>query len=234
MSRLANGRSAEEKLKRRQTGCRNRYQQALTSDQPAKLWIRRRLQKREEAAHRNRSARFWLARATALLSRRVQLQMTGAQVFAGYCATRADDQYARRRVHPAQPPCRTTRFEDAGKRASLSAARAGRATSAPPQFGHLPFSVPSAQEAQKVHSNEQMRASSPEGSRSRSQHSQFGRISSMSARLVRSGIYAMAVAAIDPAKPATERSWRDPMRTAPFDSVGVSRITPPRPSPPPR
>ena len=63
--------------------------------------------------------------------------------------------------------------------ASLPAWRDGRCTSTPPQLGHFPFSVPSAQAAQKVHSKEQIRASVPDGSRSVSQHSQLGRISSM-------------------------------------------------------
>jgi hypothetical protein len=79
----------------------------------------------------------------------------------------------------SQPLGFTMRLAEAGDFTSISAARGGRATSGPPQFGHLPFSVCSAQSAQKVHSNEQIRASLPDGSRSLSQHSQLGRISSM-------------------------------------------------------
>ena len=79
----------------------------------------------------------------------------------------------------AQPRAVTIRFVDAGKRASLSFVRAGRGTSAPLQLGHLPLSVPSAHEAQNVHPKEQMRASVADGSRSASQHSQLGRMSSM-------------------------------------------------------
>jgi hypothetical protein len=51
----------------------------------------------------------------------------------------------------------------------------------PPQLGHRPANRFSAQSAQKVHSNVQMRASSLSGGSSRSQHSQFGRNSSMTA-----------------------------------------------------
>jgi len=43
---------------------------------------------------------------------------------------------------------------------------------------HLRAKTVSAQERQNVHSNEQMKASLESGDRSRSQHSQFGRISS--------------------------------------------------------
>ena len=61
----------------------------------------------------------------------------------------------------------------------LSAGRSGRRTSSPPQFGQRPRSTPSAQSTQNVHSKEQMRAARLSGGRSRSQHSQFGRSSSM-------------------------------------------------------
>src|SRR5262245_23062741 len=64
-------------------------------------------------------------------------------------------------VHPSDF---TTRLVEAGNFASLSFARGGRTNSAPPQLGHLPLRVPSAQAEQKVHSNEQMRASVPDGS----------------------------------------------------------------------
>jgi hypothetical protein len=46
-------------------------------------------------------------------------------------------------------------------------------------LGQTPFSAFSSQETQKVHSKEQMRASGESAGRSRSQHSQFGRSSSM-------------------------------------------------------
>jgi hypothetical protein len=61
---------------------------------------------------------------------------------------------------------------------SLAVGRLGRASSSPPQLGHLPAGRASAQVAQKVHSNEQIRARSDSGGRSRSQHSQLGRSSS--------------------------------------------------------
>ena len=86
-------------------------------------------------------------------------------------------------VQVASQPCGfTLRACEAGNLARRDAEREGRTNSAPPQFGHLPFSVSSAQAAQKVHSKEQIRASAPEGSRSLSQHSQLGRISSMAGR----------------------------------------------------
>ena len=69
---------------------------------------------------------------------------------------------------------------DAGKRSSAAAGRIGRRTSSPPQLGQTPPKVPSAQAAQKVHSNVQMRAEALSGGRSASQHSQFGRKASIS------------------------------------------------------
>jgi hypothetical protein len=74
----------------------------------------------------------------------------------------------------AQPAGLYTRSLDAGYLASFPAGRRGRETSSPPQLGHLPPSTPSAQAAQNVHSNEQMRASVESGGRSLSQHSQPG------------------------------------------------------------
>jgi hypothetical protein len=72
-------------------------------------------------------------------------------------------------------PCGfSTRCVDAGFLASLSSGRRGRTTSSPPQLGHLPANLVSAQAAQKVHSKEQMRASALCGGKSMSQHSQFG------------------------------------------------------------
>src|SRR5688572_3112179 len=76
---------------------------------------------------------------------------------------------------PAQPCGFSTRCVEAGYFASLSTGRRGRATSSPPQFGHLPFSTVVTHDAQNVHSNEQMSASLDSGGRSLSQHSQFGR-----------------------------------------------------------
>ena len=88
--------------------------------------------------------------------------------------------YAPARGNGAQPAALTTRFVEAGWRSSRSAGRIGRRTSSPPQFGQRPPSTPSAQSRQNVHSYEQIRASTESGGRSRSQHSQFGRSSSIS------------------------------------------------------
>jgi hypothetical protein len=55
----------------------------------------------------------------------------------------------------------------------------GRATRLPPQFGHLPARIPSAQLEQNVHSNEQILACGQSGGRSLLQHSQQGLISSI-------------------------------------------------------
>jgi hypothetical protein len=73
------------------------------------------------------------------------------------------------------------RSVDAGYFASQAAARVGRFDKAPPQLGQRPFNLTSAQAVQKVHSSEQIHASSDSGARSVSQHSQPGRICSMSA-----------------------------------------------------
>ena len=59
-----------------------------------------------------------------------------------------------------------------GRRVTLG--RTGLGTKPPPQFGQTLCSTSSMQVAQKVHSYEQMRASSASGGRSLSQHSQFG------------------------------------------------------------
>lgn len=64
---------------------------------------------------------------------------------------------------------------DAGLVASLLAGRIGLATKLPPQFGHFPCSTVSTQDAQKVHSNEQIRASVDSGGSALPQHSQDGR-----------------------------------------------------------
>jgi hypothetical protein len=75
---------------------------------------------------------------------------------------------------PAQPCGFSTRCVEAGYFVSFSAGRRGRATSSPPQFGHLPFSTVVTHEVQNVHSNEQMCASAESAGRSLSQHSQLG------------------------------------------------------------
>jgi hypothetical protein len=73
-----------------------------------------------------------------------------------------------------QPDGLRWRAVAAGKRARAAGGRIGRRTSSPPQFGQIPASRSVAQVAQKVHSNEQIRASRESGGRSRSQRSQFG------------------------------------------------------------
>src|ERR1700752_4158914 len=102
------------------------------------------------------------------------LPMPGRGAKASKCSTRAGIAPQR-----AQPAGLCTRPVEAGNFASLSAGRRGRGTSSPPQLGQRPWSTVSAQARQKVHSKEQMRASSEPGGRSRSQHSQPGRSSSM-------------------------------------------------------
>lgn len=77
------------------------------------------------------------------------------------------------------PSAFNTRFVDAGARPSRPLGRIGRATRLPPQLGQTPLSTVSVQAAQNVHSKEQIRASGLSGGRSRSQHSQFGRSSSI-------------------------------------------------------
>jgi hypothetical protein len=59
------------------------------------------------------------------------------------------------------------------------AGRIGREAKLPPQFGQTPFNAVSTQERQKVHSNVQIIASSADGGRSLSQHSQLGLSSSI-------------------------------------------------------
>jgi hypothetical protein len=71
---------------------------------------------------------------------------------------------------------RRTRVELAGLAWSLSSGRGGRGKSGPAQLGQT-FFRDRLQSSQNVHSNEQMWAPAWVGSRSRSQHSQFGRIS---------------------------------------------------------
>jgi hypothetical protein len=72
-----------------------------------------------------------------------------------------------------------TRRVEAGAFSSFSGARGGRGDSAPPQLGQRRPRTRSAQSVHQVHSKEQIHASLAEGDRSRSQHSQLGRISSM-------------------------------------------------------
>jgi hypothetical protein len=60
----------------------------------------------------------------------------------------------------------------------------GRCTSSPPQLGQRPRSF-RAQSTQKVHSKEQIRASGESGGKSRSQHSQPGRIWSILASFLK-------------------------------------------------
>jgi hypothetical protein len=79
----------------------------------------------------------------------------------------------------AHPSGLNTRVVEAGDFASLPAGRRGRRTNSPPQLGQVPPKGPSAHATQKVHSNEQMRASRDSGGRSLLQHSQLGRRSSI-------------------------------------------------------
>src|SRR5687768_14998822 len=90
------------------------------------------------------------------------------------------DLYAARAGGCSHPAGLNTRIVEAGFFASLLAGRTGRGTNIPPQFGQIPLSLVSAHSAQKVHSNEQIIASSATGGRSLLQHSQFGRSSSIS------------------------------------------------------
>src|SRR5690606_3092541 len=78
-----------------------------------------------------------------------------------------------------QPSGLKMRLVLAGYFASIAAGRIGRGTRLPPQFGQVPLRGPSAQLRQKVHSKLQIMASRESGGRSRSQHSQLGRSSSM-------------------------------------------------------
>ena len=75
----------------------------------------------------------------------------------------------------SQPLCFNTRSVVAGLLTSFSNGLLGRATSSPPQFGHLFFNKLVVQSLQKVHSKEQILASVDSGGKSLSQHSQFGR-----------------------------------------------------------
>jgi hypothetical protein len=75
---------------------------------------------------------------------------------------------------PAQPAGLKIRSLEGGNFTSFAAGRIGRRTNSPPQLGHRPLRMLSAQLRQNVHSNEQIVASAESGGRSRSQHSQLG------------------------------------------------------------
>ena len=79
----------------------------------------------------------------------------------------------------ARPCGLNTRLVDAGYLANFDNGRRGRTTNSPPQLGQTPASTPFTQAAQKVHSNEQMRAELDPGGKSALQHSQLGRSCNM-------------------------------------------------------
>jgi hypothetical protein len=68
---------------------------------------------------------------------------------------------------------------DGGLFNNLSAGRRGRRSSSPPQLGQTPFNCVSTQLTQKVHSKEQIRASTESGGKPMLQHSQLGLTVSM-------------------------------------------------------
>jgi hypothetical protein len=91
-----------------------------------------------------------------------------------------------------RPWDKCTRVLEGGRLATQSpgrhsvAGRIGRGTKPPPQLGQTLYSLVSTQSAQKVHSNEQMRARVDRGGKSRSQYSQLGRSSkAMASSLIR-------------------------------------------------
>ncbi|WP_456151673.1 hypothetical protein, partial [Dasania phycosphaerae] len=67
-----------------------------------------------------------------------------------------------------------TRSVDAGNSSSSPLGLIGRGEKLPPQLGHIFDKTFFAHGSQKVHSNEQMKASLELGGKSLSQHSQFG------------------------------------------------------------
>jgi hypothetical protein len=75
-----------------------------------------------------------------------------------------------------QPVDLNTLSVEAGFFSNAAIGRMGRRTSSPPQLGHFPSSMPSVHVAQKVHSNEQIRARVESGGKSTLQHSQLGLI----------------------------------------------------------
>lgn len=97
-------------------------------------------------------------------------------------STRVDSALARlwadQRTDAGAHPGRTTRLVDGRSTSSRRAGRMGRLTSSPPQFGQTPCRTFSAQSRHQVHSYVQISTSGDAGSRSRSQHSQFGLSSS--------------------------------------------------------
>jgi len=94
-----------------------------------------------------------------------------------------------------QPAGLCTRVVDVGYFASFAVGRRGRTTNSPLQFGQVLFNFDSAQERQNVHSNVQMRASVESFGKSRLQHSQFGRSSSIDLSLAATDWYAPFVLA---------------------------------------
>ncbi len=84
-----------------------------------------------------------------------------------------------------QPAGLWTRVVEAGYIASFAAGRRGRTTNSPPQFGQVFLNFVSAHEPQNVHSKVQMRASVESFGKSRLQHSQLGRSSSIRSPLWR-------------------------------------------------
>ncbi len=87
-------------------------------------------------------------------------------------------------VYSTQPFGFTTRVVDAGCFLRCAAGRMGRSEKLPPQLGHTPFNTPSTHALQKVHSNVQIMALADSGGKSVSQHSQFGRSSSIKRALL--------------------------------------------------
>jgi len=74
-----------------------------------------------------------------------------------------------------QPSGLKMRSVAAGYFSNKFAGRIGRLTNSPPQLGHFPRKLDSAQIWQKVHSKEQTLASTESGGKSLLQHSQLGR-----------------------------------------------------------
>jgi hypothetical protein len=97
-----------------------------------------------------------------------------------------------------------TRLAEAGCRISASGGRIGRGSSVPPQLGHSPSANNAAHSRHHVHSKLQMSASALSGARSRPQHSQLGRISSMVAEV---RISSRVDADASHASPLATRTW---------------------------
>ena len=72
------------------------------------------------------------------------------------------------------------RCDEAGYFSSKSAGRMGRGNNSPPQLGQIQLCLESAHSIQNVHSKVQIIAPASWGKRSQLQHSQLGRISSIS------------------------------------------------------